>query len=179
MPEPPLNPQGLPHRLQLPRLVRQPEVAAIGDLEEGPDPALHSQPRHLNRVTRAEPPARGAGRLDVEELEPLQPLRVLDLPHQVAGIGDTRRPHVSHVVGRHDEGQVLPLGPLPPADIRCRRRRCLGVLGGRPAPLAAGVHVGLVVGADPEDVLVPLGGAREPLEADVSGPAVPDRKSVV
>ena len=71
------------------------------------------------------------------------------------------------IIGRSFLGRSLPKDCLA---LRAGGR--VGVEGRQARPLDAGVHVGLVVPADVEDVVAALEGAREALQADVGRAAV-------
>ena len=96
-------------------------------------------------------------------------LRLLDLPDEILRVGDARRGGVGDPMGRQGLDDVLLAHLLP---VLARGGRRPGPVGRRGAALDARVHVGFVVVADVDEVLVSLHGARERLEADVEGAAV-------
>ena len=148
------------------------DLAVLG-LEDREEPGLLGQPGHADRVARVRAPAERAGDEDVEVAGAAELHGPLDLGLEVVEVGDRRRGDVGDAVGHGDAGKVLALsedvarlGPdrLGRGGARRRRRRA--------GALHAGVHVGLVVVADEEHVVVALEHPRQAAEADVDRPAV-------
>ncbi len=99
--------------------------------------------------------------------------RPLDLGLEIVEVGDRRSRDVGNAVRHGEAGEVLALSEHVAwlgADGLGRRRACCGWRGA--GALHAGVHVGLVVVADEQHVVVALEHPREAAEADVDRPAV-------
>ena len=170
--ESPLRPQVLFDRLAMPDLGDASHLAMLG-LEDREDAGLPRQAGETDRVVARRAPAERARHEDVQVAGAAKRHRVLDLGLEVVQIVDRRGGDVRDLVCHRQPRHVLALaevGPRLRAD-RHRRRRA-GPRRGRRAALHAGVHVGLVVVADVEHVVVALEHARQAAEADVGRSAV-------
>ena len=121
----------------------------------------------------ARAPAQRAGHEDVQVARAADLHRALDLVLEVAQVGDRRGRDVRDLVRHRDQRRALALAEDVAGLVadrlrgrRARRRRR------RARALHAGVHVGLVVVADVEHVVVALEHPRQAGEADVDRAAV-------
>ena len=129
--------------------------------------------REFNRLGRRSAPAKRARNENVDIARAVKTHCITHLAFQIVQIGHGGSCHVGNAVRHGDGGHVLALTETVAREIgrrhrrrrTGRRRRCRGTL-------HAGVHVGLVVKADIEHVVVALEHAREATEADVGGAAV-------
>ena len=99
--------------------------------------------------------------------------RLFNLALQIPKVRYRRGCDIRNAVRHGDERHVLALTPLiarfAPGNLRggrsCRRRRCRRTL-------HAGIHIGLVVVADIEHIVITLKHARKAAEADIGRAAV-------
>ena len=146
---------------------------AVLRLEDREEARLGREPGDLHRVARSRAPPERARHQDVDVAGAVDLHGPGDLVLEVVEVGHRGGRHVGDPVRHRQLGHVLALPegvPRMGADRLgggrpCRRRRC-------PRPLHAGVHVGLVVVADEQDVVVALEHAREAAEADVHRAAI-------
>ena len=143
-------------------------------LEDGEHPALGRQPGDLQGVARRRPPAQRARHEDMQVSRPAQLHGTRHLRLQITDISHGRRCHIRDLVRHCQTRHVLALAEraawLGPHSLG--RHGACGRRGG-PRPLHAGVHVGLVVVADVEHVIVALEHAGQGPEADIHGGAIP------
>ena len=89
-------------------------------------------------------------------------------------VGDGGGRDIGDVVGHRDGGRFLPVpNTLPGAVANGRRRGRAGRWRRRRGALHAGVHIGFVVVADVEHVIVALEHAGEAAEPDIGRAAIP------
>ena len=146
------------------------EVLAMMDFVKGKDGALHRQAREVNGLLGLRTPPRRAGAEQVEEAEALHFPGGDKFLLQVVHKGHCGGGGVGNAVGGHDLDHIF-FGPV--LEKGKRRRGRAGAVGGGGAGLPSCVHVGLVVVADEDKVLVALRRTRERLKADIKGAAVP------
>src|SRR5262249_47674164 len=135
--------------------------------------ALGGQPGDLDRVRRGAAPAERAGDQDVQVAGAVEVHRPGRLVLQVAQVRHGGGGHVGDLVRHRDQRHVLALAE-PVARLAPHRLGGGGAGGGRggAGALHAGVHVGLVVVADVQHVVVALEHAGQAGEADVDRAAV-------
>ena len=176
-----LEPQVLLHRLAAADALGDPALA-VDDLLEHHAAGLHRHPGGLDGVAGLHAPAGGAGAVAVDVGGAADLGRALGALDEVQRVGDRGGGDVGDPVGGDDLDHVLAqLGqPLLAALQEAHRGgRGAGPEGRGPAPLAAGVHVALVVEAHVDEVLVSLHRPRERGQADVGGaPVAGDHQEV-
>ena len=142
-------------------------LLAVVHLVEGEEAAADSHADQVDAFLRNRFPSCRAGREHHEEPETLHVARDSQLAEKVVAVRDRERRRVRNAVRDHDRHHVfLALG----FSARSRARHC--ALRSRARALPAGVAVDLVVVADVEDVLVPLGRGGDRRHADVVCSAV-------
>ena len=137
-----------------------------------PQAAVYDFLRDLHRFICRDSPAGGAGGDDVDVLGSSDLRCLFHLAHEVVQIADAGSCGVGDAVSGNDLEHVFLRSEIAADVFACRRRGGFGAEGGQRAFLDAGVHVGFVVVADVQDVVIAVDGAREGLDADIRRAAV-------
>ena len=151
-------------------LMRDDAVLGFEDREQ---PALDREPRQLDRVLRRRAPAERAGHVDLDIARAVNAHRLGHLALEVVQVGDGRGRDIGNAVRDRDLRHEL-AGAEDVARLLAHRRRRRGARRRRRRrrALHAGVHVGFVVVADVEHVVVALEHAGQAAEADIGRAAV-------
>jgi len=143
---------------------------SVFDLVERKEATLHRQAGDANGVGRIGLVAGWAGSVDHQEAEAADGLGFYHLAAQVLEERRRCRCCVGDMVGGDDGHHILGAPPHEAVRAGVGRRRC--AVGRGCAALHAGIHVGAVIIADIEDVLVACRCAGKRLQTDVESAAV-------
>ena len=146
---------------------------AVFASKTGKSPDSQASRRHPDRVARSRAPAKRARDEDVQVSGPVELHSPLDLGFGIMEIGDRRCGDMVNAMGHGETGKIFALSENIArftADGLSRRRASCWWCG--PGSLHAGIHVGLVVVADEQYVVVALEHSRETTEPDVDRPSV-------
>jgi hypothetical protein len=150
-----------------------PNLAGVGNnallgFEDRKQSGLDRQPRKANGVVRCRAPAERTRHVDMDVACAVNAHRLDDLALQVVEVGDRCSRDIGNAVGHRDLRHAL-AGAEHVAGLRSHRRRGGGAGGGRRRrrALHTGIHVGFVIVADVEHIIVALEHSRETAEADV------------
>ena len=169
--EPALDGEVLAHRLRL-RDLPGDHILPVDHFIKREDLRLDRKPRCRQGLLRVAPPARRAGGVDVEVGRTLDERCLLRLVHEVEIVVRVARGHIGSAMSYGDGRHVLLPRALADALLSRRRGRGRGAVGGRARPLDAGIHVGLVIEAEVDEVVPALEGPGQGLHADIRGRAV-------
>ena len=137
---------------------------------QGKHMGLNGQARDFNRHFRSDAPAGGAGGQDVNESGAAFHLPgFFKLAHHILRVADTGGGGIGDAVGGQRFHDIFFTGFLP---FVSRSGGGLHAVWGGRGTLDTGVHVGFIVIANEDAILVAFHGAAQGLEADVEGTAV-------
>ena len=154
------------------------DLLAAGDnavlgLEQRKQPALDREPRQPDRVVGGRAPAERTRHMNMQIARAMNAHRLDYLVLEVVQIGDRGGGDIGDAVSDGDLGHAL-AGAENIARLRTHGRRRGGARRRRRrrGTLYAGVHIGFVIVADIEHVIVALEHAGQAAEADVGGAAI-------